>query len=159
MSHAGRNYPVHFRRDFNLNSQNNNVGFAAGYNCSFAGASGTIGAALAHAPLIAIAADIHTFNGMKWKVDPTMAGGHSVTMELKTVTPPPTVDILILAELFDSVVGSLGVAQFGVLNIFTYTNFNLHWDPLSFTHIGLFAMGSTQFTQCGAIRWPQWNNL
>lgn len=159
MAHVGHNYPVHFRRDFNFNTLNNSAGFAAGYNCTFSGASGTIGSFLASHPLIAIAHDEKTFDGMNWKVAPTVANGHTVTMDIRTVTPPPTLDILIHAELFDDAVGSLGVAQFAAKELAQYSTFNLRWDPFSFTHPSLFSMGSTQFTVCGAIRWLQWNNL
>lgn len=159
MAHLGKVYPVHFRRDFNLNVTNNGAGFAKAYNCFFAGASGTIGAELRVKPLVCIAKDETTFAGMKWESNFEPRAGYYVKFVAATIFPPTPNDILIRGELTEQTLGSLGVATFGALNQFVYNSLNMHWDPLSLTHPALFAMGSTQFTQFDRVRWAQWNNL
>lgn len=159
MAHIGHNYPVHFRRDFNLNVTNNSAGFAKGYNHGFAAASGTIGLALSTAPLVCIAQDETSFAGMKWTSDIVLRAGHPVKFECQTIEPPSFLDILIRGELTDVVLGSLGICTYGALNVFQYRTLNFRWDQLSLTHPSLFFVGASSITQFDAIRWPQWNNL
>jgi len=159
MAHKGHNYPVHFRRDFNLNVGNNSVGWARAYNVFFVGSTGTVGEALIAKPLVAIEADGPIYPGMKWNVSPVSRAGRTISFLMNTILPPGTADILIGGQLIDSVLGSLGTCRFGALDIFGYTNFNFRWDTSSMTHPSLFFVGPSTFTQCSAVRWPQWNNL
>ena len=159
MAHLGKVYPVHFRRDFNLNVQNNSVGFAKAYNHFFAGASGTIGVALQTKPLVCIAQDETTFAGMKWDSGWQPRAGYSVKFSCETTFPPGAADILVSGELREQVIGILGTAVFGTLNQFVYNSFNFHWDPLSFTHLALFGLGSNLSTQFDRVRWAQWNSI
>jgi hypothetical protein len=159
MAHRGHNYPVHFRRDFNLNSSTNNNGFAKGYNHDFQQAIGTIGQALHGHPLVMVAYDESTFNGMRWKSPVVAAGGHYVHFECTTVFPASPADIRIEGQLIDESLGPLGDAVAGFLDQFFYRSFNFHWVPFSFPYGDLFGMSTSSFTTCGAVLWQQWNNL
>ena len=67
MAHKGKQYPVHFRRDFNLDVSTNNIGIAKGYSLACHDCSGSVGVVLSTRLVHCKAVDETTFQGLKYE--------------------------------------------------------------------------------------------
>lgn len=101
MAHTGKQYPVHFRRDFNINLQNYVLGYARAYFFFWQGYAGDLGVAVGHQEFRCDAVDETSFNGLKWRSPVYVLDGHQVYTELRTTVADGWDHIQQVAELWD----------------------------------------------------------
>jgi len=159
VAHSGKRYPVHFRRDFNLNSRTNNVGFGRGYRFSTQGCLGDVGLVLSHTALNCTDVDAKTFDGLKWESTPRTLGGRLVHVQIVITWDKVNKRLLQAGQLIDSVKGTIGKFSGIVPQSGEYGQLNFAWD--AFFHPEPTLFGATIFATASAkvIEWSAWNNL
>lgn len=105
MAHIGRFYPVHFRRDLNLDLTNNNRGYAKYYVAGCNGLAGIIGAYLVNNLVRCLAVEELTFKLAKWKSANIVHGGRTFHYELTVTTAMGFPDNAIRIEVIDHAFG------------------------------------------------------
>lgn len=101
MAHSGKQYPVHFRRDFNINLTNFMFGYAKAYFFFWQAYAGDLGVAVGHQEFRCDAVDETSFNGLKWRSPVYVINGHQVYTELRTTVADGWDFIQQIAELWD----------------------------------------------------------
>lgn len=159
MAHAGKRYPVHFRRDFNLNVTTNSVGIAKAYALTSQSGFGVVGQALPGKRFVCITRDETTFPGAIWESESQSVGGRDISILI--VCDPAKVNsgIVAMLQMIDSSAGAIGQASIGGINLKSYTNFQVSWDQQFTPRRDLFLphIGTTGIL--AAVLWSEWNNL
>jgi hypothetical protein len=159
MAHVGKFYPVHFRRDLNLNISNNNAGYPRAYDCFANDKQGSLGLYLNRVPFHCHAVSERTFQFAKWDQDYQYVRGFYVKFTLtlsggrQDVYDGPGLVIRerslgILATYLKRVAGTAG-----------YKQLVLQLDIGSITHPTVYDDQVTQRAGAQAIEWTEYHNI
>lgn len=108
MAHSGRFYPVHFRRDFNLNLMSNNSGFPKGFIFDGTSLTGSIGHYLDLHSVLCPARDEVVLPTPFWQSDATPGGGRTFYIQVTSAIDGISGITTLRGSVFDSVAGEIG---------------------------------------------------
>lgn len=111
MAHTGKQYPVHFRRDFNYNLDNFVLGYARAYFVHWVQYFGSIADDVGRTEFRCDAIDETTFNGLMWKSGTYVVDGHQLYTVIRTTVSDGWPDNQCAFELWDLSHGLLVTAK------------------------------------------------
>lgn len=160
MAHAGKYYPVHFRRDLNLNQSTNNFGLARAYAVRSSLYTGTVGVPLNSKRIICHAVDEPTFQFAKWESEWFTCGTRTVRWLLECSLAKGYPTELMRVQIFDQVIGLLGYSSIITANHLTYRNLAGAWVQASSTHPDLlYGFVNSTRNNVDAVDWAEYNGL
>jgi len=160
MAHVGKYYPVHFRRDLNLDLFSNTFGIARAYGCQSQHFTGSVGSALNSRRLIANAVDEPTFQLANWLSEYELVAGRQVRFNIESSVVFGFPQLLMRVAVEDQSLGILGYGSV-LRTTFTtgYNQVHAYWVP-TFPYPALFS-GSVGLSRWDlrAVEWEEYNVL
>lgn len=108
MAHRGKYYPVHFRRDFNLNLNSNASGFPMGFRFDGGSLAGAIGVWLNLNRVLVPARFEHTAPRPYWLSEKISGGGRNFYVQIDPDLDGNSGITKLKGEVLDSVAGEVG---------------------------------------------------
>lgn len=159
MAHSGKTYPVHFRRDLNINSTTNNTGWPRAFGLTSDNAFGTVGSNLLGHRWVCIARDEPTYPGLLYESEYITISGRDIMFRLVGDQTTFNTNPALLGEINDRVKGNLGHFGQGYAPTGHYQqgsgSYRFFEDPFP----DLFRVVFNTNVVTGAVLWEEWNNL
>jgi len=159
VAHVGRDYPVHLRRDLNLNCFNNRNGLPRAWSCTFDNKGGSIGLALNGKTMFCHAQDESTFEFAKWIGDYETHASRNVRLEVFLTSTQGEVGKGPWLYIRDKVYGNIAVYKSFVANLTAYGEIAMQWDETFRPHPELWVDAVTQRVTPTAVRWTEYHRI
>lgn len=159
MAHAGKNYPVHFRRDWSLDVPNYNQAAGRGYRFIAGDTFGTVGLWLRSNLVDCIAYEETSFQGLKWRSHWTPAAGRSIRVQMETSIANGFPGFFWRGEVIDSVKGTIGKFSGKAAGFSNYKIISGLWDAQFHPEPDLFGASTLSTHGATAMNWSHWNSL
>lgn len=153
MAHLGKDYPVHFRRDWSPDVGNYRIAHARDYFFICRSASGTIGGSLPVAGIRCKAFNERTADVPEWRSAPTNVNGRSVTVIITLTSLQPSNVMGNRIEIFDAIQGSVARGTGVTAATSGYRILAGHFDQSWKPHPALFDSSTGVIWNCEAARW------
>jgi hypothetical protein len=159
MAHSGRVYPVHFRRDWNLDVFNNNRGYGRGYVWSCDGGFGTIGIAMHGLGFNLVAVNEDSADQPIWESAVQTVAGRKIGIVQSLVYNGTLKRVEHSAQVTDSIVGSLAIYRGIVAAGLSFNQLQMNLDNASVTHPLIFLPTQSSSARSVVMNWAKWNSL
>lgn len=159
MAHAGKAYPVHFRRDLNVNSVTNNEGWPRAFGLISSNGQGEVGLHLAGNRWVCIAQQEKTFHGLLYESQYITVNGHDVMFRLTGNQDTWDTSASMQGLLIDRVKGTLGRFGNGYGTTGRYHSGSGSYELLFSPFPDLFRVFDSVVVATNAVLWEEWNNL
>lgn len=160
MAHAGKHYPLAFRRDLALDTLNNAIGYPIAYYWTISQCFGTIPPAVGPTTVMLISRDDWRPNESLFVSDVVRVAGRDLTVQLDVGSLYQYPDSPGWVRVFDRVRGELVVGTCPSTHGHTYQGIHSDVRPgANYTPSLIQTLGNISRMDLQAVPWAAWNLL